>query len=326
MKHNILKIMALIGMGLFLFLFIKTGPREIFVTLKELTLIHILILFALRFLYFALRTLNWKMVLAAYQERISFTVLLRARLAGYAAGNVTPAAKIGSEVVRALMISGGDKKRITASVVVDKTVELLSTACLVTIGVLTALATVSMEGYQRLIFLCLLILLISAVVFLYRKQKKGLLLWLIDGLKKLKLKFKFIEKRRDSLAETDSLISRFYVEHKFEFLRVCFLYGLLYALWVMEIYLTLVFVGTPDISILTGFVLVSIGNFANLVPALPAGLGLYEISYVSVFMLLGVPIPIGLAVILTRRGLSFVWTGIGLIPMLKSSYAQDLRD
>jgi uncharacterized protein (TIRG00374 family) len=326
MKHKIFKIIALIGMGLFLFLLVRTGPREILVTLKELSLVHILILFALRFLYFALRSLNWKTVLAAYQERISFTVLLRARLAGYAVGNVTPAAKIGGEVVRALMIGGENKKRIMASVVVDKTVELLSTACLVTIGILTALATVSMEGYQRLVFLFLSALLISAVVFVYRKQKKGLFLWLIDGLKKVKLNFKFIEKRRDSLTETDSLISRFYVEHKSDFLLVCFLYGLLYALWVMEIYLTLVFVGTPDISLLTGFLLVSIGNFANLVPALPAGLGLYELTYVSVFVLLGVPIQMGLAVILIRRGLSFFWTGIGLIPMLKNSYAQALRD
>jgi uncharacterized protein (TIRG00374 family) len=326
MSRKVIRIIALIGLGLFLFLLIKTGPHKILVTLKKLSVAQILILFVLRFLYFFLRTLNWKTVLSAYQEKLSIAILFQARLAGYAVGNVAPTAKIGGEIMRAVMVGGRNKKRIMASVVVDKTVELLASACLITLGVLAALATVSMGGFQKLVFLFLLTVLITLIVFLYRKQKKGLFLWLLDGLKKLKLRFNFLEKRRESLIETDMLISRFYTEHKSEFLLIYLGYVLLYVLWVLEIYLTLVFVGIPNVTIMTGFLIVSIGNFAHLLPALPAGLGLYEMTYVSLFVLLGISLPMGLTVIIIRRGLSFFWTGLGLIPMLRRSGAQDLKE
>jgi uncharacterized protein (TIRG00374 family) len=325
MIRTVIRIIALLGLGLFLFLLVKTNPNLILRTLKKLSWTQILILVALRLLYFFLRTLNWKIVLNAYQQKPSMATLFWARLAAHAVGYVTPTAKIGGEVVRALMVGGRDKKKIAASVVVDKTVELLTAACLTSAGVLVALVTVSMRGSQKRVIIFLLAILIAVIVYIYRKQKKGLFLWLTDGLKRIKLRFGILEKQRENLIETDRLISRFYTEHKSEFLLVYLGYVLLSMLWILEIYLSLVFVGIPNITIVTGFLIVSLGNFAFMLPALPAALGTYELTAMSIFALLGISLPLGLTVILIRRGINLFWTGIGFLPMLKKFSVQDLK-
>jgi uncharacterized membrane protein YbhN (UPF0104 family) len=49
---------------------------------------------------------------------------------------------------------------------------------------------------------------------------------------------------------------------------------------------------------------------------IPASLGIYEITYVSLFALLGINIQFGLAMILIRRIMGLSWAGLGMIPML----------
>ena len=56
-----------------------------------------------------------------------------------------------------------------------------------------------------------------------------------------------------------------------------------------------------------------------LAPALPASLGFYEITYVSLFVLLGIDLEAGTALILIRRILGLVWAGIGIVPLWRGA-------
>jgi uncharacterized membrane protein YbhN (UPF0104 family) len=63
--------------------------------------------------------------------------------------------------------------------------------------------------------------------------------------------------------------------------------------------------------------IVTLGSFAYIVPGLPGAVGVYEMTYISIFTLLGIKIDFGVALVLCRRILALLYAGIGLLPMLK---------
>lgn len=321
-QHKIIKIIAFISLVLFFYILFKLGPLNIWQILKKTTWYQFLILVFLRFLYWALRTFLWGTILAQYEEKTPFRQLLSARLAGHAVGYLTPSAKIGGEAVRVLMLEKVNKKKAVASVVVDKTIELLAFSLLFLIGVCAAVIMIPMPGSKKIFFIGLAILLIMLVAGLFRKQKKGLFLWLLDLFKIIKLKFAFLEKNRDKIKETDAHISDFYTNHKGVFFRVFVLYLFFILLWAMEIYITFLCVGMENISYWDCFLLVILGAFAHSLPFIPASIGVYEITYISLFVLLGIDMDFGLAVILLRRTMGLLWAGLGMIPMLSKRTVQ----
>ena len=156
-----------------------------------------------------------------------------------------------------------------------------------------------------------------------RKQKKGLLIWFVDLLKKMKLKFSFLEKNRKKIKETDTYISDFLTTKKGEFVKIIFLYIVHALIWTTEIYITFLFIRAVNITFLDCFLLVILGAFSFSMPMIPASLGIYEITYVSLFALLGIDIQFGLAMILIRRILGLIWAGLGMIPMLTNKNTQE---
>jgi uncharacterized protein (TIRG00374 family) len=126
-----------------------------------------------------------------------------------------------------------------------------------------------------------------------------------------------LEKNRGKIEETDIYISEFYANHKKIFGRVLVLYGLLTFIWTFEIYLTFLSIGAVGISLLSCFLIVTLGSLAFILPGLPGNLGIYELTYLSVFALLGINIELGAALVIIRRILNLFWAGLGLIPMLK---------
>jgi len=286
-----------ISIILFFYVFYKLGPHNIWQIIKKISWYQLLILFFLRFLYWAFRTLLWSTVLSQHKEKIPFHQLFSARLAGHAVGYLTPSAKIGGEAIRILMVKKVNRKIVIASVVIDKTIEFLVITLLFLFGVCAAVITISMPDSRKIFFIGLVILLILLAAGLVKKQKTGVFVWLLDLLQKIKLRFSFLEKNRDKLRETDAKISDFYTSHKGIFLRVFMLYLFHFMFWVTEIFITFIYVGLENITFWDCFLLVSLGIFAYTLPMIPASMGIYEITYISLFVLLGIEIDFGLAMI-----------------------------
>lgn len=222
-----------------------------------------------------------------------------------------------------LMVKKVDKKKVFASVVVDKTIELVAMVLLFLTAELVAVLYLSMPYTRKIFFVVLAVLIVALSVWLLRKQKKGLLIWFVDLLKKMKLKFTFLEKNRKKLKETDTYISDFLTTKKGEFVKIFFLYIFYAMIWTTEIYITFLFIRAVNITFLDCFLLVILGAFSLSLPMIPASLGIYEITYVSLFALLGIDIQFGLAMILIRRILGLIWAGLGMIPMLTNKNAQE---
>jgi len=322
MKRNILRLSALLGILIFVFIVYQIGILRIWENIKKITWQNFLILMVLRLLYWMLRTINWKVIFDQYETGISLLHLFNARMCSHAVSQLTPSAQVGGEAARVYFVNCSSKRISLASVIVDKTIEFITTLVFTIIGVAIAITRIPMPGKIKTFFIGFTAAALLLLLFFLSKQKKGLFEWLIELLAKMKIKFKYLEKNREKIKETDEHISDFYRNHRKAFLYVFLLYSLLMMLWTTEIHLTLVFIGAVNISFLDSFLITVLGSLAFLLPLIPGSLGIYEATYVALFALLGKGTALGFTLVLIRRIIALLWAGIGLIPMLKSKPAK----
>jgi uncharacterized protein (TIRG00374 family) len=326
MQQKIIKVSAYICLGLFLYFVIRADPRELMFILGRLSPLAILCLLLLRILFWSMRTLAWKVVLRQCSAgSVSFSSLLCAELAGHAVGHFTPSAKLGGDAIRALMIGPVPKNHALASVVLDKSIELMATVLMMSIGLFIALVRIRMAPAQRAIFLSLTAAAAILIFVIFRKQKKGLFIWILDSLKRLRIRSKFLEAKRERLIETDTIIADFYSHHRRPFLGAFLIYIAMVLLWAVEMHLTFLFLGLRGITPLKSFLATTLGIVANIVPVIPAGIGIYEMTYLSVFAILRIRQKSGIAVIFVRRMLNLLLAVSGLLPMLRMKSRPPVR-
>jgi uncharacterized protein (TIRG00374 family) len=304
------------GAGLFVFLIVKTGPQEILRALGRLNLAKVAALIGLRFVYWLVRALNWRALLVASGERVPFGEILGARIAGYAVSYLTPAGNIGGETVRIFCLDSVERNKALATVVVDKTIEFLAGLSTIALAVVFLITEFALPQRRKIELFAAIAALMLLLFFLVLKQKQGLFTWALDTLKRIKIRIPFLENRRDKILETDAHISDFYGRNRGLFLALFASYFAQAWLWAAEIYLTFVFLGGPHPTFLKCFLIVTLGSFYSFLPV-PGSVGVYELTYVSLFALLRIEMSAGMAVILIRRFVGMIWAGIGLIPLVR---------
>jgi len=304
------------GVGLFIYLIVKAGPKEILRAIGRLTALEIAALMGLRILYWLIRSFNWRALLNASGERLPFREIFGARIAGYAVSYLTPAGNLGGETVRVLCLDGADRNKILATVIVDKTIEFLAGLSTIALAVVFLITEFALPRRQEIELFAAIALLMLGLAFLILKQKQGLFTWALDALKKIKIRIPFLENRRDKIQETDAHIADFYNRNKRLFLALFASYFGQAWLWALEIYLTFVFLGGSHPSLFLCFLIVTLGSFYTFVPV-PGSVGIYELTYVSLFALLHIEMSAGMAVILIRRLVGMIWAGFGLLPLVR---------
>jgi uncharacterized protein (TIRG00374 family) len=239
-------------------------------------------------------------------------------MAGHAISYLTPSLQLGGEPIRAMMVSGSNKRKNLASVIVDKTIEILMMIFFIIVGVAIAVTQIPMPRRYKYIFTAFVLLSLLFAVIIFVKQKQGFFIWIVNMLEKIKIKFKFIERNRARIEETDEYISNFYRNHKKAFLNVIFLNCFIFLFWTAEIYLALLFIGAQGTTFLNSFLILTLGSIVILLPTIPASLGTYEVTYVAIFILLGLGADVGITLTLIRRILALIGAGAGLLAMLRS--------
>ena len=312
-----MRILALSGILLFIYFFIKDGPVNIWERIKDLSFINFLILFGLRLVYWSVRSFNWHMILRTSEGSPGFLKAFHARLGSHSVGYLTPTAKIGGEVIRVFLLEDIDKRKIAASVIIDKMCEYLASIVIVGSGVVTSILILDLNMGFKCMLLGLTFFLIGILIFFFRKQKEGFLMWFR---KKIRIGDKYFSDKEIDIKKTDEYISGFYKYHKKVFYLVSSIYFLNYLLWIFEIFLTLLFLGSLSISLFKSFIIATLGSFAFIFPLLPGSLGIFEVTYLGLFKLLGIATTIGISYIIIRRILGLLLAGIGLVPVFKSGF------
>jgi uncharacterized membrane protein YbhN (UPF0104 family) len=80
-RKTIMRLIGVLGLGLFVYLIFKIGPRQVWEAIRHLTVPQMLALLGLRVVYWSVRTANWALVLRACGERAAFPELFGARIA-----------------------------------------------------------------------------------------------------------------------------------------------------------------------------------------------------------------------------------------------------
>jgi uncharacterized protein (TIRG00374 family) len=312
------------GVALFVYLIVRTGPKEILSALGHLNLLEIAALMGLRFLYWLVRAINWRALLVASGERVAFGEILGARIAGYAVSYLTPAGNLGGETVRIFCLDSVERKKALATVVVDKTIEFLAGLSTIALAVVFLLTEFALPRRQKITLFAAIAALALLLLFLVLKQKKGLFTWALDTLKKIKIRIPFLESRRERILETDAHIADFYSRHPGVFLVLFASYFAQAWLWAAEIFLTFLFLGNGHPSFFKCFLIVTLGSFYSFLPV-PGSVGVYELTYVSLFALLRIEMSAGMAVILIRRLVGMIWAGVGLVPLIRKRARKTVR-
>jgi uncharacterized protein (TIRG00374 family) len=312
----IMRLIGLAGLGLFVTLIFKAGPRQIWEAVRHLSALEILALMGLRVLYWAVRAFNWQVILHSAGEHVSYAQVFGARIAGAAVSYLTPAGNIGGETMRIFMFDHIDRKKVLASVIVDKTVEFLAGILTVAVAIVLLITSFALSYRHQVLLFAITAAILALLLLLVAKQKRGLFTWMVDGLARLGIRIAAVERRREKIRETDAHIADLYNSRRglFYFLYTSYLFQA--CLWAVEIYLTFAFMHSGRVSFLKSFIIVTLGSFYTFIPV-PGAMGVYELTYVSLFALLGIRMSTGMAVILIRRILGLVWAGFGLVPILR---------
>lgn len=287
---------------------------EIWNTIRGLQLWQIGILFGLNLLIYALITLRWWIIVRAENKHIPYIPLLLVRIAVFGVSYFTVGPHVGGEPLQVFYLQRKYKltfTHATASVIMDKLLEMLANFFLLAVG-LTAIVQagiLSTSGSGSWLSLSGLVLLCLwppiHIIFLYqRKYPASAILRRISLIKKDSKPVRFI-------AASERLAGTFCRRHLSSLLMAMTISLFAGVGMVGEFALIANFLGIelPFWQTVSAW---TAGWLALLVP-LPGGLGALEASEVFALGAFGVSAALAIGVTLVMRGRDLLIGGFGLL-------------
>ena len=263
-------------------------------------------------------TFAWQACFDPGPDRPGFWRLFVTKLSGEAVGNVSPASHVGSELAKAYMLrSRMSVTKGLPSVVVNKTIELVSGLLFAFTGTLLAFRAFPIEPQIRTGLLVALGVTGLAIVVAVARQRQNTFGWFLNLLNRLGITF--LEKRREKIEETDRNIAAFYRRNPRGFIVSLLFHILSWILGAYEVYYILGILG-EDLPFTTAYLLTSLSLIINTAFFfIPSGVGVFEGGHVFLFHLLGLDPGLGLAVGLLRRIRKVFWVVVGFLMMMVRS-------
>jgi uncharacterized protein (TIRG00374 family) len=301
--------------GMLLYFVLRNAPlTEVWNTLRRLQIWQVAILFGLNIFIYTLITLRWWIIVRAENKLITFFPLLLVRIAVFGVSYFTFGPHVGGEPLQVLYLQrnyGLTYTRATASVIMDKLLELLANFFLLAVGltaifqagILSGNGSSSWLGLTGLAVLCMWPPV--HIILLYRQKHP--VFAILRGIPFIKKDSKAVR----FIAASEWLAGSFCRRH---------LPSLLYAI-VASLFAGAGMVG--EFALITNFLHIQLpfwqtvaawtaGWLALLAP-LPGGLGALEASEVFALGMFGVSAASAIGVTLTMRGRDLLIGGIGLL-------------
>jgi uncharacterized protein (TIRG00374 family) len=303
------------GLAILLYFALRNVPLDqIWTTIRRLQFWQIGTLFSLSVFIYALITLRWWIIVRAENKHIPFFPLFLVRIAVFGVSYFTLGPHVGGEPLQVFYLQHKYKltfTHATASVVMDKLLELLANFFLLAVGLMAILqaGVLSTKGNGSWLSLSGLLLLCMwppiHIVFLYkRKYPVSAILRGMPFLKKDSRPVRFI-------AASERLAGAFCRRHLPSLLLAIAISVLAGAGMLIEFALIVRFLGI-DLSSWQTIAAWTAGWLALLVP-LPGGLGALEASEVFALGVFGVSATLAIGVTLVMRGRDILIGGLGLV-------------
>ncbi len=212
-KKRFKLILLIVGCAIFFVLIYKVGPSTIYHQLIVLKWKVLLLLLPFS-LVFVLDTLGWKY--AFTNSKISFKDLFLIRIAGESLNWIIPSANFAGEPMKAYFLKKHNVPMVEgmASVVISKTILIISQIIFVMIGVAFLLFELNISGSRMISSMAIILLGIPIIMFIIFAQRQGLFAFLLKLLRLFKIKIRYVEEREEKLLELDKNIYQFYRHNK----------------------------------------------------------------------------------------------------------------
>jgi len=325
-KKSVALFSVLIGVLALWYIFSQISFESVLQTIEGDTWQQILLYIVIQVAMFFLLSYRWKLVLKSQgMKKVSLFRLNNYKLVGYGVSYITPTAKIGGEPVRAGLLStreGIHFDKALSSVVIDKTLELTTSALFFVIGGIFMLMSFAIPKQLGIVVILVSIFFVIIFgIFNYRMiigKSFFLKAFYLLGFSKIKKLSKFTKKLRDF----EKLVIKFYHKDR-KFLVYTFLVSLVsWCLMYLEFRTAGLMVG-QNLSALQIFLIFSFVGAAYLVP-IPMALGALEAGQISVFSLIDVRTATGVALSLLVRLKDMIISVIGLL--LLTFYGLKFKD
>lgn len=234
-------------------------------------------------LIFVPYTMRLKVIIDSYGKKVPLLKLIKQTMAGFAVSYVTPASRLGGEPVRIYMLKKENDigyPTATASVILDKFVEILGSALYGIVGLFFLVSLPGLPLYFKIIFALMIFFILGLLFYFYQKSKKGDNIF--SSLVKIFHLSKFI-KFKDAVEEIDKKINYFFKKKKKVFLLSFMFYIISGILFLVQFKVLLLSIGV-DASLGELILIINIWGLMNFVPV-PGGVGFLEASQSGLFLL-----------------------------------------
>ena len=301
------------GSAFFLIVLLRQNSGEILKTfLGRIGPLAIATLVLMRLAFWLLRTWCWRLVLTPLVfAKPRFFDLFANRLAGFAVGTFVPGGKLLAVPIRVALSNKLPKDALTISIIVDKFLEWSAGF----FGIIIALVLFTMRTKRIFhagkiaagLVVGLSLLFVLLTVWFRKTGFTALGVFLVRIFRSKPRVMQIVDFCRNASDHLDFLLRdcspRLYTVLVFYILLICW--------WALELYATLLFLG-GSVGYPTTFLIVTLGSVSMILPVTPGNIGVYEGTYMALFLLLSVPASLGIACILLRRGLSLLFSGLGI--------------
>jgi uncharacterized protein (TIRG00374 family) len=306
--------LALVGVGIFAAVLLNTGWREIWDLLYQITLWKLVLFLGLIQVSYAIHNWRWQIILKTHGYHVSFWSLWLYRATGYGVSYITPT-PVGGEPARIYFLAENHDvplREATASVFLDKLIELSSFAVFVASGIIVASFANLLPENSDILVMAAMAVFIGFFAYVFKKllDDSGFLTSTFRslGLKRLK----GLEKLEEKIYRTERLMMDFlsHTEHKWTTLPfVVFLSFLGWGVTLAEYFMIGHFLGF-SFSAYESFLIGTVPSLAYLMP-IPGGFGVLEGLGAGLFVVLGYTASAAIAVMVMFRIKELCFAGLG---------------
>lgn len=312
----------LLGSGLIVWLILSTGVRSI---LNDLSRVGtgVIAIFALELVADAFNTLGWWYTLPTKERTRAYCRMVLVRLAGNAINESTPAASLGGEPAKVILLRGWvSTSAATASLLITKVPFCLADTTFIMAGSALVWTRMTLPPDITLALLIGFSLMLIGILIFAFLQIRGMGAGTLRFLRRLKIPESWLSKLEPLSHEIDSHLSDFYRERKGDLLRAIGSHLCGFGIYALEMLLILQWLKLgfdPRAAVGIGAFL---ALFALVGFAVPASLGVLEGGAVLIFWALGLPENAAMATALTLRMVSLIRIALGLIIFMLLQHRQ----
>jgi hypothetical protein len=258
-------------------------------------------------------TLGWRQCLSGPLRSLSWPVLFRIRMSGYAINYLTPTASLGGEVVKATLLASKYRgPEVVSGLLVEKVAMATAHGLFVALGCVALLPRVNLPSSLWISMLLSGSLVVCGIGTFLFLQSRGQLGGLVRWLAARKTAGPLLRKTADQITGVDKALSSFYREQPLDFCRAVIWHLLAFSVGIFQCWLFLCIL-KPGSSLATAAAVCVFGMWFDLLTfAVPLNAGSQEGGRMLVFRTLGYSSLMGLTFGVALRLAQLFWAGMGL--------------